>query len=86
VASADRPTNQPETRLTPSDLTCKACGHEWEATSLLGGSLEQWVAWLEQQECPNCHQAYRLEHQRHREPSEYLSLPPPYQPPKSQPS
>lgn len=75
MASADRPTDEPETKLVPTNLRCKHCLHEWDATSLIGGSLEQWVAWLEQHQCPACQKHYWVEHLRHREPETYLTLP-----------
>lgn len=82
MASADRPTDEPETKLVETSLTCKRCGDEWEATSLMGGSLEQWVAWLETHKCPSCQQNYVVEHQKPRAPETYLTLPPIYLPPK----
>lgn len=83
MASVDRPKEGDDgERLSPSDLTCKGCGHQWTTTTLLGGTHEQWVAWLESQQCPMCNRNYHLEHVRHREPEEYLTLPPAYQRPK----
>jgi hypothetical protein len=77
MASADSPNTKDQgTRLEETDLTCKSCRHEWKATTLLGGTLEQWVAWLESHKCPACQQNYYLEHQKARDPEEYLKLPP----------
>lgn len=73
MASADRPSGVPDgPHTTKAALVCKACHEEFDSTSLIGGTHEAWVGWMESQRCPKCGTLYRLEHARPRQPEEYL--------------
>lgn len=73
MAAADRPSAVPDgPRTIETTLICKFCRHEFDSTSLIGGTFEAWVAWMEQQSCPQCGTRYVLEHAIPRRPEEYL--------------
>jgi len=83
MASADRPDSSGE-RTIQTTLVCKPCRNEFDSTSLIGGTFEALVAWMEFQACPKCGTQYVVEHAKHRGPEEYLHpsalIPPPRAP------